>query len=40
MANCCAKWQPDLGGNIDETLLNLHLLQAAAERQKRYIDSS
>jgi hypothetical protein len=33
-------WQTHFSGNVDEVLLKLHLLQAAAERQERYLDSS
>jgi hypothetical protein len=32
--------QTNFGGNVDEALLKVHLLQAAAEREERYLDSS
>jgi hypothetical protein len=32
--------QSHFGGDVDEALLKLHLLQAAAERQERYLDAS
>ena len=33
-------WQAHFGGDVDEALLELHLLQAAAERQERYLDTN
>jgi len=32
-------WQAHFGGNVDEALLNLHLLWAAAESEERYLDA-
>src|SRR5262249_53612527 len=33
-------WQAHFGGDVDEALLDIHLWEAAGERQERYLDTN